>query len=92
MYFSTRTLFLSRRLLLLVVDGDGDDRRAAADHADSGQAPLELAVGHALDVVHVLGVDVVGFLFDFFFFFWKRGNRRSWDEREKEKRKVRRGG
>ena len=39
-------LTLSPRLLLLVVDRDGDDGRAASDHADGGEAPLELAVGH----------------------------------------------
>ena len=37
---------LSGCLLLLVVDRDGDDGRAAPDHADGRVAPLELAVAH----------------------------------------------
>ena len=42
-----------------VPNRDRDDARAAADDSEGAEAPLELAVGHALHVVHVLGVDVV---------------------------------
>lgn len=53
-------LFLSGCLLLLVVDRDGDDGRASADHPDGREAPLELAVAHL----------AVFFLFSGFFSFF----------------------
>ena len=113
--FSPCSFFLSGCLLLLVVDRDSDDGRAAPDYSDGREAPLELAVAHLvffifsfffhfffrerlslrllevfrktilsfsslqnrssritypLDVVHVLGVDVFGLLFNVFRFFF----------------------
>ena len=46
LFSSTSFSPLSGRLLLLVVDRDGDDGGTPADHADRREAPLELAVGH----------------------------------------------
>ena len=131
LFFSlARSIFfpsiLSGRLLLLVVDRDGDHGTTSSDDPDGGQAPLELAVGHLsfgfsgfcfwvffffvsafrgretfcslfllflflspflsllfstypLDVVHVLGVDVVGLLLVVFVFslFRRRGRGRE---------------
>lgn len=42
-----------------VVDGDGSDGGAPPRDSNRPKPKLELAVGHALDVVHVLGVHVV---------------------------------
>jgi hypothetical protein len=57
---NTATLFLLPfGLGLGVVDGDRGDRGAAARDRNRAEAKLELAVGHAGDVVHVLGVHVV---------------------------------